>query len=169
MALPRRRGLERGFRHDLALRLDRRQCADRARADRRDTLARQLVSALIERVTSMAAHPMPAHLVRRHGGIELLPEIDVLDRLLVGGAPAVALPAMNPLHDAVAQILAIGMEIDQAGPLQGLQGPNRSQEFHALVGGVRLAALELLLVVAEGKDRAPAARPRIAGTGSVGV
>src|SRR5215510_14046464 len=117
----------------------------------------------------MATHPVPAYLVRQNGGVKLLPEIGVLDRLLVGGAPAIALPAVNPLHDAVAQILAVGMEIDQARPIQGLQGRNRSQEFHAIIGGVRLAALELLLVVAEGKDRAPAARPRIAGTGSVGV
>ena len=35
-------------------------------------------------------------------GVEPLPEVDVLHRLLVGGLPAVALPAVNPLRDAVA-------------------------------------------------------------------
>jgi len=42
-------------------------------------------------------------------GIEPLPQIDVLDRLLVRRAPAVPLPAMDPAGDALTQILAVGV------------------------------------------------------------
>ena len=45
--------------------------------------------------------------------VEPLPELDILHRLLVGGAPAVALPAVDPLRDAVAQILAVGVKVDR--------------------------------------------------------
>ena len=37
-------------------------------------------------------HPVPAHAMLRQRRVEPLPQVDVLDRLLVGGAPAVALP-----------------------------------------------------------------------------
>ena len=102
-------------------------------------------------------------------GIEPLPQIDVLDRLLVGGAPAVPLPAVDPAGDALTHILAVGVEIDGAGPLQRFQRRDRRHQLHAVVGGVRLAALQLLLDVAEFQDRAPAARPGIARAGAVGV
>ena len=102
-------------------------------------------------------------------GVEPLPQIDVLDRLLVGGAPAVLLPAVDPAGDAAAHIFAVGVEIDRARALQGFQRRDRRHQFHAVVGGVRLAAVQFLFVVAERQDRAPAARPRIAGAGAVGV
>src|SRR5262245_58466398 len=83
-----------------------------ARARLRAPLVHQPVGALVQGVPGMAAHPMPAHAVSRHGRLEPLPEIDVLDRLLVGGAPAVALPLFDPRHDAVAQLLAVGVDVD---------------------------------------------------------
>ena len=72
-------------------------------------------------------------------------------------------------HDAVAQILAVGVQIDPARPLQRFERGDRRHQLHAVVGGVRLAAFELLLVIAEGQDRAPAARAGIARAGAVGV
>src|SRR5450756_1389697 len=112
-------------------------------------------------MTGMAFHPVPMHGVKGERRIQTLPEVDILDRTLVGGAPTVALPAMNPTHDAVAQVLAVGVNIDHAGPLERLQRRDRRHQFHSVIGGVRLAALELLLVVAESQNCAPAARPRI--------
>ena len=53
--------------------------------------------------------------------------------------------------------------------LQRLQRGDRRHQFHAVVGGVRLAALEFLLVLAVSQDRAPAARTGIARAGAVGV
>jgi hypothetical protein len=49
------------------------------------------------------------------------------------------------------------------------QGRDRGHQFHPVVGGVSLAALDFLRVIAEGEDCTPAARPRIARAGAVGV
>src|ERR1700722_15233569 len=81
----------------------------------RDTFARKLVGALVDVVAGMTLDPVPAHLVLVQRCIEPLPKIDVLDRLLVGGAPAVLLPAVDPAGDALPHILAVGVEIDGAG------------------------------------------------------
>lgn len=53
--------------------------------------------------------------MRLQRGVEALPQLDILDRLLVGGAPAVALPAVDPAGDALADILAVGGEVDTQG------------------------------------------------------
>src|SRR6266700_1270705 len=135
----------------------------------RDAVARELVGALVLVMAGMALDPVPAHLVRLQRRVEPLPEFDVLDRLLVRGAPAIALPAVNPGRDALPHILAVGIEIDLAGLLQRLQRRDRRHQLHAVVGGVRLAALQFLFDLAEFQDRAPAARTRIARTGAVGV
>ena len=105
----------------------------------------------------------------RQRRFEPLPEVDVLHRLLVGGAPAVALPARDPGMMPSAQILAVGVEIDAARPLERFERGDRGHQLHAVVGGLRLAAFEFLLAIAEGQDRAPAARARIARAGAVGV
>src|ERR1700761_4106287 len=60
----------------------------------RDAVARELVGALVLVRAGMAAHPVPAPLMRFQGAVEPLPQLGILDRLLVGGAPAVLLPAM---------------------------------------------------------------------------
>src|SRR5262249_30072778 len=130
---------------------------------------RQLVGALILGVAGMAPDPVPAHVVALERGFEPLPEIDILDRFLVSGAPAVALPLLDPRHHAVAQILAVGVYVYVARTLERFQCRDRRHQLHAVVGGVGFPALQFLLVIAEGEDRTPAARPRIAGTGAVGV
>ena len=43
----------------------------------------------------MAAHPVPSDLVLGQRGVEASPQLGILHRLLVGGAPAVAFPAVN--------------------------------------------------------------------------
>src|SRR6476620_2749204 len=77
-----------------------------------DTLTRQLIGALVFVVAGVAFDPVPAYLLRLQRGIEALPEVDILDRLLVGCAPAVLLPAVDPAGDALADILAVGGEVD---------------------------------------------------------
>src|SRR6185312_576443 len=62
----------------------------------RHAFARQLIGALVFGVAGVALDPVPAHLMRFQRGIEPLPQFDILDRLLVGGAPAVFLPAVDP-------------------------------------------------------------------------
>ena len=92
----------------------------------------------------MALDPVPVDLVALRRRVEPAPEVLVLDRLLVGGAPAVALPAGDPARDAAAQILRVGVQIDVARALQRLQRCDRRHQLHAVVGGERLAAAELL-------------------------
>src|SRR5688500_19653089 len=112
---------------------------------------------------------MPLYTVPSQRFVEALPQIDVLDRLLVGGLPAIALPAVDPFHDAVAQILAVCVDIDQARTLERLQRRDRAHQLHPVVGSVRLAAHQFFGAVAEGEDCAPGpgagtARPGAAGT-----
>src|SRR3984957_5669572 len=71
-----------------------------------DALPGQLVGALVARVAGVTLDPVPGDLVRCHRGDEALPQVDVLDRLLGGGPPAVALPSGQPLGDPVEHVLA---------------------------------------------------------------
>ena len=57
----------------------------------------QTVGALVLGVSGMSLDPAPAHLVPDERGIEPLPQIAVLDRLAVGGSPAIELPARHPV------------------------------------------------------------------------
>src|SRR6267142_6917460 len=134
-----------------------------------NALARQLIGAFVGVVAGVALDPMPAHLVLMPQPIQPLPQIDVLDRLFVRGAPAVLFPAMDPAGDALTHILAVGVEIDRARLLQSLQRRDRRHQLHAVIGGMRLAALQFLLDVAEFQDRAPAAGPGIARACAVSV
>src|ERR1700729_1306530 len=117
-------------------------------------------------MAAVALHPDPVDLVRCARGVEALPQLDILHRLLVGGAPAVLLPAVDPLGDAVAHIDAVGEEAYAARALQRLQP-------HAVVGGGRIAAGEFALAVfplrlLDAEDRAPASRSGISAAGAVG-
>ena len=78
-------------------------------------VARQLIGAFVLGVAGVALDPVPAHLVRLQRGVEPLPQLGILHRLLVGGAPAVALPAVDPAGDALAHILAVGVRSTTQG------------------------------------------------------
>src|SRR5690606_34959403 len=113
-------------------------------------------------------YPAPLDPVRLLDLEQPPPEVRVLHRLAIGGAPAVADPALDPSGDAVADIYAVGEKPDAAGPLQRRQPLDRRGQLHAVVGGERLAARKLLLARARADDDAPAAGPRIALAGAVG-
>ncbi len=53
---------------------------------------------------------MPVDVVALLRLVEALPQLGVLHRFLVGGAPAVALPAVDPCGDAVVDLLAVGVQ-----------------------------------------------------------
>src|SRR5258707_329389 len=115
----------------------------------------------------MAAHPDELHLVRLHGRRQALPEIDILDRVLVGGTPIPPLPVVDPGGDAVAHIAAVGVQTDAAGSFQRLDGSDRPHQLHAVVGGGGLEARELALLSAIPEDGAPTARSRVPAAGAV--
>src|SRR5258708_13328433 len=104
---------------------------------------------------------MPAHTTACQQRVEPLPKIDVLDRLAVCGAPAVALPLVDPRENAVAQVLAVGVNVHETGALECFQRRDCGHQFHAVVSGVSLAALHLLLLIAKAEDAPPSARPPI--------
>src|SRR5215204_4260279 len=127
------------------------------------------VDTMVERIVGVAADPVEGHLVAAARGVEGAPEVLVLDRLPVGGLPAPRLPALDPRGDAEPDVLRVGVEIDGARARQRLERLDRGGELHAVVGGQRLAAGELLLAAFEQEQRRPAARPRIPRAGAVGV
>src|SRR5215212_3605727 len=96
-------------------------------------------------MAGMALDPVPFDSVRRRGVDQFLPQFGILDRLPVGGLPAVALPAVHPPRDAVAHIDAVGIERDPARPLQRLEAADRREQLHAVVGAERLTAAQLFL------------------------
>ncbi len=59
------------------------------------------------------------------------------------------------------------MHLHLAGPLQRLEGGDGTHQLHAVVGGLALAARELLARAVVIEDGAPAAGARIAGAGPV--
>src|SRR5258708_29915434 len=143
--------------------------AVRPRSDLGNRFAGKFVGAFVEVVTGMTTHPMPMHRVATDRSVESLPQIGILDRLPGGGPPAVAFPAVDPIGDSLAQIFAVGMEIDIARALESLERHNGGHQLHAGVGRVCLAALELAGMAVPLPNDAPAARPRIARAGAVGM
>src|SRR5947207_15908731 len=117
----------------------------------------------------MSRHPAPFDRVAGAELIEPLPEILILHRLAVGGAPAGRLPRRKPLRDPAPHVFGIGVETRLHRALQRLERANHRGELHAVVGRHGLGALELLLALARLEERPPAARPRIAAAGAVGV
>src|ERR1700716_1558802 len=65
---------------------------------------RQLVGPLVLRVAGMVPHPVPFHVVQCRHLIEPPPQVDILHRFLVGGAPAAALPVVQPFRDPLRHI-----------------------------------------------------------------
>src|SRR5690606_7129639 len=96
------------------------------------------------------------------------PKVGVLDRLLVGGAPIAPLPVGQPLRHALLHILGIRVHHHVARPLERLQRLDDGQQFHAIVGGVGLAAEKRLLVATLAQQRAPAAPAGVSLAGAVG-
>src|SRR5437016_12420698 len=112
---------------------------------------------------------MPRDAVQAGEAIELAPQVHVLHGLFVGGAPAAALPVVQPLADAFLYVLRIGVDLDLTGALQQLQRPNDRRELHAIVGRLRLTAEQLSFFAVHLQNGTPASRPGIALARAVGV
>src|SRR5690606_32709102 len=129
----------------------------------------QLVGQLVFRMTTVALDPLPLHMVLTDQLIQLTPEIGILHRLAASGFPAALLPVGHPLADALHYILRVGGQPDIGrGLLQGLQTADGRHQLHAVIGGLRLAAEQGLLIFAQTQQYAPAARAGIALAGAVG-
>ncbi len=135
--------------------------------ERRHALAGQFIGPLVFGVARVALHPVPGDVMRREGRIQPLPQLHILHRLLVGGFPAIALPAVNPLGDAVFDVGRVHMHLHLAGPLEGFKRRDGAHEFHAVVGGLGFAAGKFLARAVEGKNGAPAAGAGISRTRAI--
>src|SRR6478735_6839953 len=120
-------------------------------------------------MAAVAFDPVPLNPVRLGGVEQLLPQLGILDRLLVRRAPAVAAPAVDPLGDPVADVIAVRIERDPARLLEGLQRANRRDQLHSVVGRRRLATADLAFLVAYAQQRGPAARTGIPAARSVRI
>src|SRR5258706_12563144 len=76
---------------------------------------------------------------------------------------------MDPLGDALLDVLRIGIELHSARALERLERADHRGELHAVVGGGRLAAPELFFGIFKTKEDAPSARTRVAAAGAVAV
>lgn len=90
---------------------------------------------------------------------KLLPQLLVFDRLLSRCFPAVSLPVFVPLFtEAIHQIRAVGKDLNgEPFFFQGIERLEKSRHFHAVVGRVQHAAVQLLAVVAVFEHGSPAA------------
>src|SRR5260221_13504960 len=107
----------------------------------------------------VALDPVPGDAVRPGETIELLPQVHVLHRFLVGGAPAAVLPVRQPFADALLHVLRNGVDLDPARGLERFQRANDRGELHAIVGRLPLAAEPLPLLTAHLPNSAPASPP----------
>src|SRR5258706_15478485 len=78
----------------------------------------QRIGAFVARIAGVAGHPAPFAVMQVAQRVEPLPQLGVLHRLLVGRLPAALLPAVDPLGDALAHVLAVGIQRHVAGALQ---------------------------------------------------
>src|SRR5258706_328711 len=117
----------------------------------------------------MPLDPMPVDFMFCRERVEFAPQVGVLDRLLVGGLPAVALPAVDPRLDAVLDVLRIGVDRYPTAAFEAGERLNDRGHFHPIVGRVRLASKQFALSAVALEQGAPAARARIAFAGAIGV
>src|SRR5712692_7960337 len=127
-----------------------------------NALIRQQIRAFVLRVAGMALYPVPFHVVQRGELVEAPPQVLVLYRLLVGGAPAAPLPVEDPGRDSLLHVLRVGVEPHPARPLERLERPDHRRELHAVVRGGCFTSPQFLFLVVETQQRAPAAGAWIA-------
>src|SRR5690625_35295 len=107
----------------------------------------------------MAPDPRPRHVVTRDELIEFTPQLGIRHRLLRRGAPAVALPAVDPLGHPLHHVLVIHVQLHPGGASEGLQPADDGGEFHAVVRRLPLTAEDLLRVRAVLHQHAQPPRP----------
>src|ERR1700674_1268526 len=116
----------------------------------------------------MAPHPAPLNAMLSCKLIETLPEIGVFHRLLVRGAPAFALPSVDPFGDSLLHILRVGIDDDRHGAFQTFERADYCGQLHTIVRGRRLATEQLLFLATVAQQGTPATRPGSAFAGTVG-
>lgn len=130
--------------------------------------AGQTVTALIFRVSIMAAYPLEMHDVAVKFGKELFPEIAVFDWGFGRCPPAVLLPPAKPVFgNGIADVLGIADQSDIGRSRQRLETGHNRKDFHPVIGGVSKSSLKGLLMIGVTNDCGPAAGSWIAKAGAI--
>lgn len=129
----------------------------------------QSIAALVLRVTGMAFDPMPFDVMSCYLLVQSLPQIDVFNRLLIGRAPAILPPVVDPLIDTVFNILTVSGEIHPTALIQRCQRFHGSEQFHTIIGGVAKPFTQFFAMLVEDQYRTITAGTGIAETGAVGI
>src|SRR5437660_4934156 len=121
-------------------------------------------------MAAVAGHLVPRDIVPLDQLQQRLPEIAVLDGLLLRVAPAVGAPAEIPLvAEAVHDIGAVAVDGHGAAAGESAQALDWTGQLHALVGRVGFAAGQLDLVAFVDEDGSPATGAGVTTAGAVGV
>src|SRR5260221_3867701 len=112
-----------------------------------DPLVGERVSTLVLRMTRVSLDPVPLHAVRAVQFVELLPQIDILHRLLVRGAPALALPAADPFRNALLHVLRVGVDAHPPRRFEPFQRPEHGRQVHSRVCTLPPPPRKIFLVV----------------------
>ena len=99
----------------------------------------------------MAAYPLPVNLMFNSEGRQLLPEV-LIGKGVGSFEAAAAHPAGQPFAHPPHQILRIAVKAHPLATVQRFEPADRRDQLHALRGGIRLKAAELLLCLAEAQD-----------------
>src|SRR5689334_23716367 len=110
---------------------------------------------------------MPLYLMSRGELVQPAPQVLVLYRLLVSRFPAFAFPGVDPRGNTLLDVLRIGVEANMARTLERLERADHRGELHAVVGGRRFAAPELLFLLLVPEDDSPSARARVPAASAV--
>jgi len=100
--------------------------------------------------------------------VKLMPQVLVHNGFFSRGAPAVALPILDPRGDSVLHILRIGDYLHFTTFLQGAKALDCSAQLHTIVGGVRLGAVHFFLQLTVAENTRPPAGTRISETSAIG-
>jgi hypothetical protein len=101
--------------------------------------------------------------------VEPAPQVHVLDRLPVRGAPAALFPVADPRADAELHVLRVGVEPSPGAVLERFQGADHGDELHAVVRGMRFSAVKFARPAVTHEQHAPAAGTGIALARAVGI
>lgn len=117
----------------------------------------------------MPFDPVESDVVPSPELIERLPQILILHRLLARRLPAALFPLVEPLFEAIQNVLAIAGKFDSARRLERTQPLDHGSQLHPVVGGFTLGAVPLARLATRRvfEDVRPPARPGIARAGAV--
>ena len=95
----------------------------------------------------MPFYPIEVHLVRLFRFQKTLPQVGILDRLILPTLPALFDPSLNPvLIECIDHILGIRIKLYLARSVERFQPPDDSHQLHPVIGCPHIAAGKLFNV-----------------------